>query len=204
MMLYARSCERPSNSSASVFFPSSVSNSYCFSTGTHGSSRRFSVTFCPSSAYSASSFASSSRAACHSSRVPTLCSVMASSSRMSRVMTRPGRVTHRSSTRYLPLELVEAGAPSPVLPVAALVGRDAAVDEQHLGRSLRLREGELDQLLVGGIVVEDPRHHEAVRPVDQRVLAARSGLPAVGPAHPHPDPSPHPQNDLRPPRLPLP
>src|SRR3954464_7644247 len=76
MMLYARSCERPSKSSASVFLPSSVSKMYSFSTGTHGSSRRFSVTFWPSSPCSASSFASSSRAACHSSRVPTLCAVM--------------------------------------------------------------------------------------------------------------------------------
>src|SRR5215210_8759948 len=74
MMLYARSCERPSKSSASVFFPSSVSNSYSFSTGTQGSCRRCSVTFRPSSACSASSFASSSRAACHSSRVPIVCS----------------------------------------------------------------------------------------------------------------------------------
>src|SRR5215217_1886527 len=74
MMLYARSCERPSKSSASVFFPSSVSNRYSFSTGTHGSCRRCSVTLRPSAACSASSFASSSRAACHSSRVPVLCS----------------------------------------------------------------------------------------------------------------------------------
>src|SRR3954447_12454682 len=74
MMLYARSCERPSKRSSSVFLPSWVSNSYSFSTGTHGSSRRFSLALRPSSACSASSFASSSRAACHSSRVPTLCS----------------------------------------------------------------------------------------------------------------------------------
>src|ERR671932_203351 len=74
MMLYARSCERPSNSSASVFFPSSVSNSYSFSTGTQGSSSRFFLTSSLSCACSPSSFASSSRAACHSSRVPTFCS----------------------------------------------------------------------------------------------------------------------------------
>src|SRR3712207_7221679 len=41
---------------------------------TQGSSRRFSAALRPSSPSSASSFASSSRAACHSSRVPTLCS----------------------------------------------------------------------------------------------------------------------------------
>src|SRR5919109_5091425 len=74
MMLYASSCERPSKSSASVFLPSSVSNSYSLSTGTHGSERRCSTTFSPSSACSASSFASSSRACRHSSRVPILCS----------------------------------------------------------------------------------------------------------------------------------
>src|SRR5437588_1383716 len=73
MMLYARSCERPSKSSASVLFPSSVSNWYSFSTGTQGSWRRCWVTLWSSSACSASSFASSSRAACHSSRVPILC-----------------------------------------------------------------------------------------------------------------------------------
>src|SRR3954470_19067514 len=69
MMLYANSCERPSKSSASVFFPSSVSNSYSVSTGTQGSSRRCSVALRRSSPASASRFASSSRAACHSSRV---------------------------------------------------------------------------------------------------------------------------------------
>src|SRR3984893_11069614 len=41
MMWEARSCERPSKSSASVFLPSSVSNSYSFSTGTQGRSSRF-------------------------------------------------------------------------------------------------------------------------------------------------------------------
>src|SRR5215213_3830174 len=66
------SCERPSKSSASVFVPSSVSNRYSFSTGTQGSSLRF---FASSSFRRVSSFSSassSSRAACHSSRVPTL------------------------------------------------------------------------------------------------------------------------------------
>src|SRR3954447_1879334 len=77
MMLYARSCERPSNSSASVRFPSSVSNSYSFSTETHGSPRRCSATFWPSLECSASSFASSSRAACHSSWLPVLWSGIA-------------------------------------------------------------------------------------------------------------------------------
>src|SRR6266513_2627009 len=74
MMLYARSCERPSNNSASVFLPSSVSNSYSFSTGTQGSSSRFFLASSLSCACSASSFASSSRAACQSSRVAILCS----------------------------------------------------------------------------------------------------------------------------------
>src|SRR6266516_7404044 len=73
MMLYASSCERPSKSSARLFLPSSVSNSYSFSTGTQGSARRFLLTSSFRSACSASSLASSSRAACHSSRVPILC-----------------------------------------------------------------------------------------------------------------------------------
>src|SRR3954447_23923066 len=80
MTLYASSCERPSNSSASVFLPSSVSSSYSFSTGTHGSSCRFCVISRVRSACSASSLASSSRAACHSSRVPVVCVVIVSSS----------------------------------------------------------------------------------------------------------------------------
>src|SRR5919109_2392040 len=74
MMLYASSCERPSKSSTSVFLPSSVSNSYSFSTGTQGSSSRFFLISSLSCACSASRLASSSRAACHSSRVPILCS----------------------------------------------------------------------------------------------------------------------------------
>src|SRR5919197_2184572 len=76
MMLYARSCERPSNSSSRVFLPSSVSNSYTFSTGTHGSSSRFFLISSFSCACSVSSFASLSRAACQSRRVPMLCSGM--------------------------------------------------------------------------------------------------------------------------------
>ena len=61
---------------------------------------------------------------------------------------------------------------------------------------LGLREGELDQLLVGGIVVEGPGHHQPVRPVDQRVLAPRFDLRTVGLAHHHPDLSAHPEIDL--------
>src|SRR5712691_4209090 len=74
MMLYASSCERPSKSSARVFLPSSVSNSYSFSTGTQGRSRRCLLISSFRSACSASSLASSSRATCHFSRVPILCS----------------------------------------------------------------------------------------------------------------------------------
>src|SRR5260370_30449684 len=74
MMLYASSCERPSKSSPSVFLPSSVSNSYSYTTRTQGSSRRFLWLSSFSSSCSPSSFASSSRAACHSSWVPILCS----------------------------------------------------------------------------------------------------------------------------------
>src|SRR4051795_10980750 len=107
MMLYARSCERPSKSSSSVFFPSSVSNSYSFSTGTQGSSRRFSAALRPSSPCSASSFASSSRAACHSSCVPTLCSAIAlPPSSGSRNVDRRGR--RNSSVREHPLVILPA------------------------------------------------------------------------------------------------
>src|SRR5439155_6274588 len=73
-------CERPSKSSARVFLPSSVSNSYSFSTGTQGRSRRLLVISSFRSACSASSLASSSRATCHSSRVPMLCSGISSPS----------------------------------------------------------------------------------------------------------------------------
>src|SRR5947208_10450528 len=80
MMLYASSCERPSKSSARVFLPSSVSNSYSFSTGTHGRSRRLLLISSFRSACSDSSLASSSLAACHSSRVPILGSAISSPS----------------------------------------------------------------------------------------------------------------------------
>src|SRR5512133_957200 len=71
-----RSCERPSKSSASDFVPPSVSKLYSFSTGPQGSSRRFSASASLRRVSSSSSFSSSSRAACHSSLVPTLCSVI--------------------------------------------------------------------------------------------------------------------------------
>ena len=51
-----------------------MSKTYSFSTGTHGRSRRFLTISSFRSACSASSVASSSRVACHSSRVPILCS----------------------------------------------------------------------------------------------------------------------------------
>src|SRR6266480_218372 len=80
MMLYASSCERPSKSSPRVFLPCSVSNSYAFSTGTQGRSRRFLLISSFRSACSASSLASPSRATCHSLRVPILCSGISSPS----------------------------------------------------------------------------------------------------------------------------
>src|SRR5215216_4151677 len=80
MMLYASSCERPSKSSARDFLPSSVSNSYSFSTGTQGRSRRLLLISSFRSACSASSLASSSRAACHSLRVAILSSGISSPS----------------------------------------------------------------------------------------------------------------------------
>ena len=72
-----RSCERPSNSSTNVFFPSSVSKTYSLSTRTHGSSWRcfaISSSSFPSSCSRSSSFL---RAADHSSIVPTACFGMA-------------------------------------------------------------------------------------------------------------------------------
>src|SRR6266550_5952267 len=99
MMLYARSCERPSKSSARVFLPSSVSNSYSFSTLTQGRSRRFFLISSFRSACSASSLASSSRATCHSSRVSILCSGISSPSSQAPA---PPREPYPWSDRTLP------------------------------------------------------------------------------------------------------
>src|SRR6266700_1013517 len=66
---------RPSNSSANVRVPSSVSKRYSFSIRTQGSSRRRCASSSPSRVCSFSRASSSSRAAAHSSRVPTLRSV---------------------------------------------------------------------------------------------------------------------------------
>src|SRR6476660_9600632 len=103
MTLYARSCERPSKRSARRFLPSSVSNSYCFSTGTQGSSRRLRLISSFRSACSDSSLASSSRAVCHSSRVPSLCSgIFVSSSSGVTNKTYDGQETHRDIQLWLP------------------------------------------------------------------------------------------------------
>src|SRR5665809_31416 len=71
------SCERPSKRSDSDLVPSSVSKPYSFSTGTQGRSRRFFVSSSLRRVSSFSRWSSSSRAACHSSRVPILCSLIA-------------------------------------------------------------------------------------------------------------------------------
>src|SRR6266545_733284 len=68
-----RSCDRPSNNSTSVFFPSSVSKTYSFSTGTQGSSCRCFATSSSRLPTSCSRPSSSLRAADHSSCIPTLC-----------------------------------------------------------------------------------------------------------------------------------
>src|SRR3989441_3674244 len=72
-----RSCERPRKRSASEALPSSVSNLYCLSIRTQGSScrRRASSSLRCVRSFSASS--SSSRAASHSLRVPVMCFVIA-------------------------------------------------------------------------------------------------------------------------------
>src|SRR5919202_5400606 len=70
------SCERPLKSSASDLGPSVVSKVYSFSTGTQGSCRRRSASSSLRRVSSFSLASSSSRAACHSSCVPILCSVI--------------------------------------------------------------------------------------------------------------------------------
>src|SRR4029450_14160832 len=49
-----------------------------------------------------------------------------------------------------PPELVEAAVPAPMLGVAPLVGRDAAVDHHDRRRAVRLRQRKRQQLLTGG------------------------------------------------------
>src|SRR5438128_7439763 len=72
-----RSCERPRKRSASEAFPSSVSNLYCLSIRTHGSSCRRRASSSLFRVRSFSALSSSSRAASHCSRVPVLCLVIA-------------------------------------------------------------------------------------------------------------------------------
>src|SRR3989442_1704489 len=72
-----RSCERPRKRSASEALPSSVSNVYCLSIRTHGSSCRRRASSSLRRVNSFSALSSSSRAASHCSRVPVLCLVIA-------------------------------------------------------------------------------------------------------------------------------
>src|SRR5258708_11460473 len=72
-----RSCERPRKRSASEALPSSVSNRYCLSIRTHGSSCRRRASSSLRRVSSFSSFSNSIRAASHSSCVPVLCVVIA-------------------------------------------------------------------------------------------------------------------------------
>src|ERR671939_784316 len=76
MKWYTSSCERPSKRSARDLVPFSVSKLYSFSTGTQGSCRRRSASSSLRRVSSFSFASSSSRAACHSSCVPILCSVI--------------------------------------------------------------------------------------------------------------------------------
>src|SRR5437868_11428222 len=71
-----RSCERPLKRSASEALPSSVSNRYFLSIGTHGSSCRRRASSSLRRVSSFSSLSSSSRAASHSLRVPVMCFVI--------------------------------------------------------------------------------------------------------------------------------
>src|SRR5215207_6741912 len=94
------SCERPSKSSGSDLVPSSVSKLYSFSTGTQGRSRRFFVSSSLRRVISFSSASSLSRSACHSSWVPTACSVIAQPPYLTGVHTLEigcGPITHRAS-----------------------------------------------------------------------------------------------------------
>src|ERR1700676_4532391 len=75
-----RSCERPRKRSDSKVLPSSVSNRYSLSTRTHGNSWRFCASSSPRRVCSFSSLSRLSRAASHSSRVPTLCCAAVESS----------------------------------------------------------------------------------------------------------------------------
>src|SRR3954451_18957585 len=193
MMLYASSCERPSKSSSSVFFPSSVSNTYSFSTGTQGSSRRFSAALRPSSPCSASSFASSSRAACHSSCVPTVCSVIAlppSSCSWKCRPVRAAKLIGRGAPSSLPqhsVQVVEADPPAPAVGVHALLAGDAVAGHPDGRRPLPLGELELDQLPLGVLVVPRPGEGEPARWVDHRVLAG-GAVVLAGLRIPHNDP----------------
>src|SRR6267142_2735836 len=70
------SCERPRKSSARDAFPSSLSNWYCLSIRTQGSSCRRFASSSLRRVCSFSALSKSSRAASHSSRVPVLCLVI--------------------------------------------------------------------------------------------------------------------------------
>jgi hypothetical protein len=90
-----------------------------------------------------------------------------------------------------PRELVQAPAPPRLLGVATGVGRDPPVDHQHGGRAVRLPEQQLDELLVGRIVVERPGYEEPVRGIDHLILALHGRLGAVGASHEHADLAAH-------------
>src|SRR5919197_3894627 len=178
MMLYARSCERPSNSSARVFLPSSVSNSYSFSTGTQGSSRRLRLTSSPRCACSASSFASSSRAACHSSRVPILCSGISSSFRLgpSRSKSIVRKLPGPRAMRPPPAPKLIAARGDPIDPIAVAVrGRrlrplSADAETRFPGESSEYRR-ERNRLLEAEL---------ELRRAVERVAAQRRALPPGG------------------------
>src|SRR4029450_9359586 len=76
-MKWSSSCERALKRSATEALPSSVSNRYFLSIRTHGSSCRRRASSSPRRVCSFSPPSSASRAASHSSRVPTLCFVIA-------------------------------------------------------------------------------------------------------------------------------
>src|SRR5438067_4043079 len=133
-----RSCERPRKSSPSEAPPSSVSNRYCLSSRTHGSScrRRASSSLRRVSSFSA--FSSSSRAASHCSCVPVACWVIVSLSYGSAFLCERRRIL-RLDARYLGPERAR-------LDLVQDIGEDAGVNipAGHDGGARFLRHATVD------------------------------------------------------------
>src|SRR5213080_4805722 len=141
-----RSCDRPSNSWASVFFPSSVSKVYSFSTGTQGSSCRCLASSSSRVPSSCSRSWSSLRAADHSSRVPTLCFGIAFASSLRSLSYRPS-----CAAKLIVLAEVDHAADA----VLGFHQLEAAVD---LVEAELVRDERLDVDLAGEPAIDQLRH----------------------------------------------